>query len=120
LVDVVPKILDVCGVEHATILDGQNLFEPSADRILTVTGICYGYEKTAIIKNNWKLIHSKADCVSLLFDVNKDPMEQRDLSKDFPEMLDNLKSALPTDVAESSALKITRDVEKQLKDLGYM
>jgi arylsulfatase A-like enzyme len=120
LVDIVPTILDVCGVEHATILDGQNLFEPSADRILTVTGICYGYEKTAIIKNNWKLIHSKADCVSLLFDVNKDPMEQRDLSKDFPEMLDNLKSALPTDVAESSALKITRDVEKQLKDLGYM
>jgi arylsulfatase A-like enzyme len=120
LVDIVPTILNICGISYTDLFDGQDLFGRSDGRLLTVTGICYGYEKIAIIENNWKLIHSEGDKVSLLFDLDKDPKEQHDLTQVHPDIVEQLKAALPTEVAKGEALKVTRDVEDQLRHLGYM
>ncbi|HIJ71476.1 MAG TPA: sulfatase [Planctomycetes bacterium] len=120
LVDIVPTILDVCGIDHRLKLDGRNLFDNSNERALVSEAVAYGYEKKAVVRKNWKLIHSEGDGVSLLFDLYRDPKEKHDLAKINPEKIQELKSHLPKAEVKGETLEIDRAMKKQLQDLGYM
>lgn len=120
LVDLVPTILDFCGIEHELVLDGRNLFECSDERVLISEATAYGYEKKAVLCNNWKLIHSEGDGISLLFDLNQDPKEKHDLAKVNTEKVNKLKDNLPNARIKGEKLRISRNIKKQLRDLGYM
>jgi len=120
LVDIVPTILELCGIEHKLGLCGRNLFDHQKKRFLLSEGIAYGYEKKAIFENNWKLIHSKGDGVDLLFDLSQDPKEKHDLSKVETEHLERLKAALPHTETKGELLEVDGEIRKQLQDLGYV
>ncbi len=120
LVDLAPTVLELCGIGHKLALDGRNLFDCSDERFLISEAINYGHEKKAILQNNWKLIESQGDGVSLLFDLSKDPKEKHNLAKTNPEKLKELKTLLPKTQVKGDALKVDRDIEEQLRHLGYM
>lgn len=120
LVDLVPTVLDICGIEHQIALDGRNLFDCSDERALISEAVAYGYEKKAVVQKNWKLIHSEGDGVSLLFDLCQDPKEKRDLAEINPEKVQELKGHLPRTEVKGETLEIDRDIKKQLQALGYM
>jgi arylsulfatase A-like enzyme len=120
LVNLVPTVLDICGIQHKLTLDGQNLFDNSDGRVVLSEAIAYGYEKKAIIKDNWKLIHSEGDGVSLLFDLSKDPKEKHDLVALHPDKVAELKALLPKEQVTGETLEVDRDVQEQLRQLGYI
>lgn len=120
LVDLAPTILEICGIEHQLALDGCNLFDCSNERGLFSEAVSHGYEKKAVVKNNWKLIHSEGDGVSLLFDLAKDPKERYNLAKANPEKLQELKAFLPKTEIKGEPLEVDKDIEEQLRHLGYM
>lgn len=120
LVDLVPTVLEICGIDHKLALDGHDLFDCSDTRFLISEGMDFGYEKKAIVQNNWKLIEGEEDGVSLLFDLSGDPKEKQDLAKINPEKLQELKTLLPKTQVKGEALEVDRDIEEQLQSLGYM
>lgn len=120
LVDLAPTVLELCGIEHKLVLDGCNLFDCRKKRLIFSEGVAYGYEKKAVLKNNWKLIHSEGDAVSLLYDLSKDSKEINDLSKIKIQELGNLKVTLPRTQRDGETLKVGREIREQLKNLGYM
>lgn len=119
-VDLVPTILEISGIDHNLQLDGRNLFDCSDERFIISEGTPQGYEKKVVLQNNWKLIHSEGDGVSLLFDLSKDPKEECNLAKTNPEKLQELKALLPTEEIKGEALEVDRDIEEQLRNLGYL
>lgn len=120
LVDLAPTVLELCRIEHKLALDGHNLFNCRNEEIIFSEGIAYGYEKKAVFKNNWKLIHSEGDGVSLLFDLSQDPGENNDLGKIKIQELATLKSKLPKTGAKGEPLEHGDEVEEQLQSLGYI
>jgi arylsulfatase A-like enzyme len=120
LVNLVPTVLQVCEIEHELPLDGCSLFNDADERPLISEGIAYGHEKKAVIKKNWKLIHSEGDGVSLLFDLSQDPEEKHNLAKLFPDKLAELKDLIPKTQVTGETLEVDRDVQEQLRQLGYI
>jgi len=120
LVDLLPTVLNLCNIKHELEIDGRNLFSRSEERVIISEATPGGYEKKAIIKNNWKLIYSEGDGVSLLFDLAKDPREKHNLAETKPEKLQELIGFLPKTEAKSSMLEATKDVERRLRYLGYI
>jgi len=76
IVDVVPTIADLLGINHKMRFDGVNIFNAEGERPLLSEGIANGYEKKALIIGRHKLIYSKDDGIEWLFDLEKDPHEQ--------------------------------------------
>ena len=120
LIDLFPTVLEICGIEHKIQIDGHRLFDNSEERCILSEGIAYGYEKKAILRNNWKLIHSKGDNVDLLFNLSEDPKEKQDLSAKNTEELKRLQLALPQISKGGRVLLVDDAVKEQLKALGYM
>ncbi|MFC1634148.1 sulfatase-like hydrolase/transferase [Planctomycetota bacterium] len=120
LVDLVPTVLSVCGIEKKLELDGRSLFDNSEERFVLSEGIAYGNEKKAILRKNWKLIHSKSDKINLLFDLSRDPKEQHDLATRNTKELRRLQAVLPKTNEKGGALQVDKSVEAQLRALGYI
>jgi len=120
LVDLTPTVLAKCGIEYGVPLDGGNLFDSSAPRSLLSEGVGYGYEKKAVLKDKWKLLHCAGDGVNLLFNLAEDPYEKHDLSKINPQKLHELKALLPKTEKQGGVLEINRQIQEQLRNLGYM
>ncbi|MBE9593689.1 MAG: sulfatase-like hydrolase/transferase, partial [Proteobacteria bacterium] len=75
-IDIMPTILDLLGVSHKLSFDGINLFEGKEKRALLCEAAGFGYEKKALVMGGFKLIHSKHDDITWVFDLKKDPEEQ--------------------------------------------
>lgn len=75
-VDIMPTILELLNIKHKIIMDGRSIFNPQKNRFLLTEGIAYGYEKKALIFNNFKFIYSKNDDIKWVFDLDKDPLEK--------------------------------------------
>lgn len=62
-------------------LDGYSLLNSIPfHRVLLVEATSYGYEKKALIRGTYKLLYSKGDKVSWVFDLLHDPYETRPLT----------------------------------------
>ncbi|WP_460040827.1 sulfatase [Thermococcus atlanticus] len=99
-VDIMPTILDLLGVSHNLIFDGQNLFEVrNKKRPLLSEAAGYGYEKKVLILGRYKLLYAPDDGVEWLFDLKKDASEQHPIKdKDVTSIFVNkLKKMLEMD-----------------------
>jgi arylsulfatase A-like enzyme len=81
-IDIMPTVLDLLKVNHKLSFDGINLFENKEKRALLSEAVGYGYEKKALVMERFKLIHSKNDGISWVFDLKKDPEEQNPIVDD--------------------------------------
>ena len=116
-VDLMPTILDLCGVNHDLKLDGINFLKEKRDYTIS-EGIAYGYEKKAVIKPPYKLIYSKEDGVKWLFNLESDPKEQNPVLNH--PMIDELMSLVPKEVASSEEnVEIDEQMKERLGKLGY-
>ncbi|MHA1492353.1 MAG: sulfatase, partial [Promethearchaeota archaeon] len=74
-VDITPTILELMDIDYNQELDGFNVFKIKQGRPILTEAIGYGFEKKSLIMGNYKLIYSKNDKISWLFDRKKDPKE---------------------------------------------
>ena len=78
--DIVPSVLNIEGIMHDWRFDGQVLFEPAEQRPLISEGSCLGHEKKSLTAGRYRLLYSKDDGIEWLFDLEKDPAEQRPIT----------------------------------------
>ncbi|NQZ78679.1 MAG: sulfatase-like hydrolase/transferase, partial [Ekhidna sp.] len=62
----------------------------------------------ALLKGDWKLIHQVEKSAYELYNLQQDPSEKTDLSEQFPQELEELKSALATARTENDQFPLTR------------
>mgnify|MGYP000268175177 CR=1 FL=1 len=76
-VDITPTVLELLGISHNLMLDGENLFEiKNEKRAILSEAVGYGYEKKALFLEKYKLIYAREDNVKWLFDLDRDPKER--------------------------------------------
>ncbi|MEQ6120694.1 sulfatase-like hydrolase/transferase [Reichenbachiella sp. MALMAid0571] len=96
MVDVLPTILDVCGIDQPTNLDGQSLkplLDGSGDwddeRKLIVqcprSRVRNKWENTSVKYKKWRLVDGKE-----LYNIENDFGQKNDLATDNPELVDEL------------------------------
>ncbi|MFX0132297.1 MAG: sulfatase-like hydrolase/transferase [Candidatus Hodarchaeota archaeon] len=74
--DIMPTILELLRIKYKIKFDGKNIFkEDNNKRLLLSEAISFGFEKKALIYGRYKLIYSKNDNISWIFDLKKDPNE---------------------------------------------
>jgi arylsulfatase A-like enzyme len=121
LVDIVPTVLEHLRIKTKLDFDGLNLFNPNDDRIILSEDIAFGYEKKAVFWKNFKLIISEGDNIDLLFDIVNDPEEEKPINNN--KIISLLKSKLPIsflDDKDREQIEINTEVEKKLRELGYL
>lgn len=141
LVDVVPTVLDLLGIEeHGASFDGRSLAgalregEPlPADRAVLlyrshyepgiVEGIPVAGELFAIRQGRWKLIEHTAGPEPELYDLATDPGETRNLRDATPDEVERLSAAVAKwrsgGAADDPAPAISGETRRALEALGY-
>jgi arylsulfatase len=82
MADIMPTILDMAGVEIPEDCDGQSILsfkQEDEDRVFFGDS---GGSQFAVIKNNWKLCFTATGGGMLLFNLNDDPRETKNLIKE--------------------------------------
>jgi arylsulfatase A-like enzyme len=138
LVDVLPTVLDVLGIEPPSHLQGRSVLpvardDETADR--TVLSAWPGDHYYALRRGPWKLIWHGASQTGPesqeLFDLSKDPRETHDLSSQAPAVCDAFRRELSSTTLASRAFldrhgkkdpafDVNESLKKQLESLGYM
>ena len=94
--DVMPTLLDLCGIEIPDTVDGQTMF--TAEHREQLYGECGedDHASRMIRDNRWKLIYYPVGNFFQLFDLENDPQELTNLSEtqECSEILDRLKKHL--------------------------
>ncbi|MDA8017557.1 MAG: sulfatase-like hydrolase/transferase [Thermoanaerobaculia bacterium] len=136
LVDLLPTLEDLLGLPlgleltpSARSLVNQLEGEQSgvADRTVTLAGNEWGPRQRGLVQGRWKLIHlPDRESGDRLYDLASDPQEQRNLSKDRPEITDELRRRLEAAWTEmrlppsSEGSQIDEETRSRLKALGYL
>jgi len=131
-IDLLPTILDQCGVEGlltlpgSSLVTGDGLAAVGEDRTVLAYLDYWGKHGAAVIKDGWKLI----DPLSAEFGEGRelyrhdvDPAETRDLAVDSPVRSGWLASQLAVALrtrGSSVATDVDPEIRKQLEALGYM
>ena len=106
-----PNILDLLGISHKLSFDGINLFEGKEKRALLCEAAGFGYEKRALVMGGFKLIHSKHDDITWVFDRKKDPEEQNPITDE--ELVNVFVNKLNTIIAKREKLKIREIIGRE-------
>jgi arylsulfatase A-like enzyme len=160
LIDVMPTLLDISRLTHPEGLQGQSLMPlltaSSAGGAGTVSAADSGWRNrpvimekipdgtaeefpatiaaTAIIDGQWKLIHNKAGAPDRpeyeLFDVANDPLDQKNVADQNPEVVKRLAKAIEGFRTMAAAARLKPDAEatdkmtpeqlQRLRSLGYI
>jgi arylsulfatase A-like enzyme len=83
LIDTAPTILDLLGVPIPAGYQGRSLLDGRSDMALFCTEYTLGL--LGLRDGRWKLIHELESGRSLLYDLENDPGEQRDVSAEFAQ-----------------------------------
>jgi choline-sulfatase len=147
LVDVMPTLLDLSGISPPTGMQGQSMRPllgkgtgwkrrpPIAERQpMGGTDDLGAAESYAIMDGNWKLIHNVVKPPEKpefeLFDFYQDPLDQRNVAAEHPDVVERLAKVLDGWHQMASAAKLKPDSElakgmsreqlEQLRSLGYV
>jgi arylsulfatase A-like enzyme len=129
--DLAPTLLDYAGLEPSSLLAGRTLRPwiegdaPPAVRPVPAAAATL----RALTVGRWKLIHDLETGSSLLYDLQTDPRETRDLAPTHPEPLTRLLTLLDRHLrqvegeglpASPERLDRSKDLQHQLRALGYL
>ncbi len=132
LVDLYPTLLDLLGIPIPDNLSGVSLVPliegkeiQSRDLYLEVDG--QQGQMRGLVQYPWKLIHNLSDSSDLLFNLEKDPKERKDLSAGQPARVEKMRQILLTWVKQSKVRwndnrikRLSRREIKQLRKMGYV
>lgn len=91
LIDIAPTLLDLLGQEPPTSFTGRTLLLPERGPtpVFSLVEFPWGPVR-AVIMGPWKLIAHRQDNVVDLYNLAEDPGETRDVSREFPDVRDDL------------------------------
>jgi arylsulfatase A-like enzyme len=134
--DIFPTLLDFADMEHPRPLEGKSFYaallgnKPISARPAYATSMHLLDEKrkmTSLRQSRHKLILYENPGDELLFDLDKDPAELRNLAREKPEKLESMIEALRTfeknmapPVVEKSGAASPERTRKMLESLGYV
>lgn len=123
-VDITPTILSVIGLSLKSnskyLFDGMLLTERLRGKSFVLCeAIGYGYEKKAFINinNNYKLLYSAKDDIQWVFDLNKDPYEEKPITDHeiIDEMVKQLKKFIIKNMLKIN--KLLRETNTLIKTM---
>lgn len=134
MLDVLPTVLELLGVPIPHTARGRSLVplmrgRPLPEVPLVAEGYPYGHDLQSVTLGRFKLIRSLKTGRTRLYDLEKDPKEQVDLSDAQPRTREQLVSALdgqlgrrpvatPDPLAQPDTLPL--ETRRRLKELGYI
>lgn len=95
LADVAPTLHQIAGLEPIASMDGQALIESDVEPRTALAGQ-FGGKMCCYIEGYWKYLYAAPGAQELLFNLEEDPMEERDLaeSEEHTGRKEEMKSAL--------------------------
>ena len=121
LVDVLPTLLDVVGLEPPVGIAGRSVVEPGLNPRAVFSQVSQSGRWQSVMAGRWKLIQGDE---SKLFDLHADPGEQTNLAKREVEHLDTLSEILAGHLRDPGQTPETREVSEEalerLRSLGYV
>jgi len=113
-IDITPTLLSLLDINYFGNLDGLNVFKINQDRPLLSEAIGYGFEKKSLIFGNYKLIYSKNDGITWIFDLKKDPKEMFPITEDniTVQLIDKLKQIF----SDSEKRKVRQVIKRKFYD----
>ncbi|MBW2274620.1 MAG: sulfatase [Deltaproteobacteria bacterium] len=129
IVDLFPSVLEAAGLPVPEGGVGISLLPAATgrgrppERPILADGTLHGRRKHALIRWPWKAVAVPAQEETLLFNLEEDPGEQRNLADRHPErlraMLAEFEAISPPRSREGPAAEIDAGVREQLEALGY-
>ena len=138
LVDVLPTVLDVLGIERPANVQGRSVLPVASEseaQERSVLSAWPGSRLTALRRGRWKLVRHGATPETRereeLFDLAADPHETHDLAAQSPAICAELRRELTAASTESrtllarsggrgKAIEMRDEVRRQLQSLGYI
>jgi len=145
LVDVMPTILDLAGLGAPAQLDGRSLAtalrggsaaqRPAYSEQRSARGECLQLalgrhcrlDRFAVQTERFKLVTSDHPAWTRLYDLERDPLETRDVASRHPEevsrhleLLDAHRSRAAPDPSEPEGIPVDPDTLRRLQELGYV
>jgi len=96
-VDIYPTIMDVLGINYFPDIDGSSICDSLREKTGFLSeAVGYGYEKKALIRDNYKLYYSPGDNMKCVFDLYRDPVEQHPIfdEKIVDQLIEELKAIM--------------------------
>jgi arylsulfatase A-like enzyme len=129
LLDIVPTVLRVCGIQSRGTLRGRPLLPPGdevgSDSVWAEVDedILYTAHKRALIEDRWKIIVSQNG--RELYDISTDPHEKNDLSAARNEMVESLAGKVDDfsrklERRTSPVIELDDEKLRELESLGYV
>jgi len=123
--DIVPTVLEELDVSWVpeNPYPGQSLTDDSErSHPIFIEETAYGHQQRAVVEDGYKYIESSSAGVSLLYDLEDDPDEREDLSKqpNMQDTLERLSNAIPTEYITGESSEIDAEAREHLSDLGYL
>jgi arylsulfatase A-like enzyme len=130
LIDVAPTLLSLAGLEIPDAMEGRSVFgRPPSERWQDQRVFAqYGDQLYCVRTPRWKLIQRTSNQRVKLYDLHRDPGEQRNLSTRRPELSAALLTELEEwrirrpriDLGSEMEVELTQEMLEELKALGYV
>jgi arylsulfatase A-like enzyme len=144
LVDVMPTVLDLLGLETPDARDGRSLtpwlrgageLRPAFSEQRSSRGECLRLElpphcrldRFAVQTERFKLVTSRVPAWEHLYDLRDDPLETRDVAAEHPEevarhraLLAGLRAAAKHTTEDVAPTPLDADTRERLRELGYI
>jgi len=132
LVDIGPTLYNLIGIDIPDTVQGESLvplIDPDSgkqnERIALSTAL--GGETLATRTSKWKCFWRVRDEQVELYDLENDPEETRDVSEQYPDVVERFKSELESHLEDADATDIdlpdptvSDEAQGRLRDLGYV
>jgi arylsulfatase A-like enzyme len=133
-IDLAPTLVELAGLDIPDLFQGKSLMPLVNGSDEEINRMAYSeedYEESSylmdsVIKPPYKLIHYPKAGVSELFDLYADPLEQRSISDERPELVADLMAELTAwkeaqvRLASEGVAEIDEGTTEQLRSLGYI
>lgn len=94
LIDLPPTICRLLGLRPHPAYQGEDLLEPASGRSRYLVCATPWFTQYAIVRGRWKLMYDAGVARVALYDLESDPGERRDVSRDHPGVAADLKLRL--------------------------